>query len=50
MKIYSIAIENFRGIRSTKLFLPDHVVLIGENNTEKSLILEAIDLVLGLTD
>ncbi|WP_332119692.1 hypothetical protein [Azorhizobium caulinodans] len=26
------------------------MVLIGENNTEKSLILEAIDLVLGLTD
>ncbi len=33
-----------------EFFLPDHVVLIGENNTEKSLILEAIDLVLGLTD
>lgn len=47
MKIYSIAIENFRGIRSAKLILPDHAVLIGDNNTGKSSVLEAIDLVLG---
>lgn len=47
MKIYSIAIENFRGIRSAKLVLPDHAVLIGDNNTGKSSVLEAIDLVLG---
>lgn len=47
MKIYSVAIENFRGIRSTKLILPDHAVLIGDNNTGKSSVLEAIDLVLG---
>lgn len=47
MKIYSVAIENFRGIRSTKLVLPDHAVLIGDNNTGKSSVLEAIDLVLG---
>jgi predicted ATPase len=30
MKIYSVTIENFRGIRSAKLTLPDHAVLIGE--------------------
>lgn len=47
MKIYSIAIENFRGIRATKLLLPDHAVLIGDNNTGKSSIFEAIDLALG---
>jgi putative ATP-dependent endonuclease of the OLD family len=47
MKIYSVAIENFRGIRSTSLVLPDHAVLIGDNNTGKSSILEAVDLVLG---
>lgn len=28
MKIFSVAIENFRGIRSAKLVLPDHAVLI----------------------
>ncbi|QIX24416.1 AAA family ATPase [Agrobacterium pusense] len=47
MKIYSVAIENFRDIRSTRLVLPDHAVLIGDNNTGKSSVLEAIDLVLG---
>lgn len=47
MKVYSVAIENFRGIRSTKLVLPDHGVLIGDNNTGKSSVLEAIDLALG---
>src|SRR5882672_1031576 len=47
MKIYSVAIENFRGIRSAKLYFPDHAVLIGDNNTGKSSLLEAIDLALG---
>lgn len=47
MKIYSVSIENFRGIRSAKLLLPDHAVFIGDNNTGKSSVLEAIDLVLG---
>ncbi|MGO1164570.1 ATP-dependent nuclease [Brucella pseudogrignonensis] len=47
MKIYSVAIENFRGIRSARLVLPYHAVLIGDNNTGKSSVLEAIDLVLG---
>ncbi|MEN5249840.1 ATP-dependent nuclease [Brucella pseudintermedia] len=47
MKVYSVAIENFRGIRSARLVLPDHAVLIGDNNTGKSSVLEAIDLVLG---
>ncbi|MCK1511478.1 AAA family ATPase [Bradyrhizobium sp. 190] len=47
MKIFSVTIENFRGIRSTKLVLPDHAVLIGDNNTGKSSVFEAIDLALG---
>jgi len=47
MKIYSISIDNFRGIRTAKLTLPDHAVFVGDNNTGKSSILEAIDLVLG---
>ncbi|MGN6778550.1 AAA family ATPase [Rhizobium sp.] len=44
---YAVAIENFRDINSTKLVLPDDAVLIGDNNTGKSSVLEAIDLALG---
>jgi len=47
LKIYAVSIDNFRGISSTKLVLPDHAVLIGDNNTGKSSVLEAIDLALG---
>jgi putative ATP-dependent endonuclease of the OLD family len=47
VKIFSVSIENFRGIRCTKLVLPDHAVLIGDNNTGKSSVFEAIDLALG---
>ena len=44
MKIHSIAIENFRVIRSAKLILANQAVLTGNNNTGKSSVLEAIDL------
>lgn len=47
MKIYSVSIRNFRGIASALIKLPDHAVLIGDNNTGKSSVLEAIDLALG---
>ena len=47
MKISRLKIINFRGISSTELLLPNHVVLIGDNNTGKSSVFEAIDLVLG---
>lgn len=47
MRIFSVGIENFRGIRSARLVLPRHAVLIGDNNTGKSSVLEAIDLALG---
>ena len=47
MKISYLTIENFRGIKSAEIKFPDHVVLIGDNNTGKSTIFEAIDLVLG---
>ena len=47
MKIARIKINNFRGIKSAELLLPNHVVLVGDNNTGKSTVLEAIDLVLG---
>lgn len=47
LKISRLTIENFRGIKTAELLFPDHVVLIGDNNTGKSTILEAINLVLG---
>lgn len=46
MKLIEIMIENFRGIRSLHLPLDGLTVLIGENNTGKSTVLEAIRLVL----
>lgn len=47
MKISQLKIHNFRGVKSATILLPDHAVLIGDNNTGKTTILEAIDLVLG---
>jgi len=47
MRIARIKICNFRGIKSAELLLPEHVVFVGDNNTGKSSVLEAIDLVLG---
>lgn len=46
MKLAEITIENFRGIRSLKIPLDGLTVLIGENNTGKSTVLEALRLVL----
>jgi putative ATP-dependent endonuclease of the OLD family len=47
LKVSHLAIANFRGVKSASLLLPDHAVLIGDNNTGKSTVLEALDLVLG---
>jgi putative ATP-dependent endonuclease of OLD family len=47
LKVCRLDIENFRGVRDATLLLPDHVVLIGDNNVGKSTVLEALDLVLG---
>jgi len=47
MKITRMKISNFRGIKTSELFFPNQVVLVGDNNSGKSTILEAIDLVLG---
>ncbi|MFZ1414257.1 MAG: DUF2813 domain-containing protein [Defluviicoccus sp.] len=46
MKLIEITIENFRGIRALHLSLDGLTVLIGENNTGKSTVLEAVRLVL----
>lgn len=47
MKVCRLKIENFRGIQGGELLIPDHAVLVGDNNIGKSSILEAMDLVLG---
>lgn len=47
MKIYRLGVKNFRGIQTATVVLPNHAVLIGDNNTGKTTILEAIDLALG---
>lgn len=47
MTIVKMRINNFRGIKESCLLFPGHTVLVGDNNTGKSTVLEAIDLVLG---
>ncbi|MCF6302664.1 MAG: ATP-binding protein [Devosiaceae bacterium] len=47
MKVAKITIKNFRGISQAEIFLPEHGVLVGDNNTGKTSVLEALDLVLG---
>jgi putative ATP-dependent endonuclease of the OLD family len=46
LKVRRLKIENFRGIASATVLLPDHAVLIGDNNTGKTTVLEALDLAL----
>src|SRR5438876_1709932 len=47
MRVCRISIKNFRGIKSAIVLLPKHGVLIGDNNTGKTTVLEALDLALG---
>jgi len=47
MKISKIRIAKFRGIKFSSILFPDHGVLIGDNNTGKSTVFEALDLTLG---
>ncbi len=46
MKVRRLQIENFRGIKSLDLALGDTTVLIGENNSGKTAILDALRFVL----
>ena len=47
MRVARILIRNFRGIKNAKLFLSRHGVLIGDNNSGKTTVLEALNLALG---
>ncbi|MBP8277051.1 MAG: AAA family ATPase [Propionivibrio sp.] len=47
MQVARIEIYNFRGIKEAALDLGQHVVLLGDNNTGKTTVLEAMDLALG---
>lgn len=47
MRIARLRIQNFRSIQNADLLFPQNAVLVGDNNSGKSTILEAIDLVLG---
>jgi recombinational DNA repair ATPase RecF len=42
MRLHRIQIDNFRGITSLDLTLGDTTVLIGENNTGKTAVLDAL--------
>lgn len=47
MRVTRIQISNFRGVKAADILLPQHGVLIGDNNIGKTTVLEALDLVLG---
>jgi putative ATP-dependent endonuclease of OLD family len=46
MKLSRILIENFRGIKNLDLVLGDTTVLIGENNSGKTAVMDALRLCL----
>jgi putative ATP-dependent endonuclease of OLD family len=48
MKLYKIEIRNFRGIKLLDLIIGDTTVIIGENNTCKTSILEALRFALSV--
>jgi putative ATP-dependent endonuclease of OLD family len=47
VQIVRVHIENFRGIRQADIKLDGTIVFLGDNNTGKSTVLEAIELAIG---
>lgn len=47
MHISKVNISNFRGIKDASILMNGNVVFVGDNNSGKSTIFEAIDLVMG---
>lgn len=47
MRACRVKVSHFRGIKAATIILPNHAVLIGDNNTGKTTILESLDLALG---
>lgn len=47
MKISNIKIRNFRGLEKAEISFSEQQILLGDNNTGKTTILEALDLALG---
>ena len=39
MRVARLKVENFRGIRTAEILLPDHAVIVGDNNIGKSTLL-----------
>ena len=48
MQVRRVEITNFRGVRSGRVLLDSHTLLVGGNAVGKSTVCEALDLVLGL--
>ncbi|MFJ3030277.1 ATP-dependent nuclease [Curtobacterium sp. NPDC087080] len=47
VRVARVDVENFRGISRASVVLTDTTVLLGDNNTGKSALLEAIELTIG---
>ena len=47
MRVLQIKIENFRGIKNADLTFDGHTLLVGGNNVGKSMVCDALNLVLG---
>lgn len=47
MEVCKISISNFRGIKSASILLNGNNVFVGDNNSGKSTVFEAFDLVMG---
>ena len=47
MNICKIDISNFRGIKNTSILVSKNAVFVGDNNSGKSTLFEAVDLVMG---